>query len=128
MHYTKYFTEDEYKQLLENGADYREENDYPPVAKLFMTNTNCVWLINKLDPEDPDIAFGLCDLGMGSPEIGYVSISELEDAQNHLHRLEHDLHFQGKYPLMVYARATSSAEEIIADEPTLKRFNPKLEP
>jgi hypothetical protein len=29
-------------------------------------------------PEDPDIAFGLCDLGLGFPELGTVRISELQ--------------------------------------------------
>ncbi len=30
-----------------------------------------------MDPDDPDRLFGLCDLGLGSPELGYVSLSEL---------------------------------------------------
>ena len=37
-----------------------------------------MWLLTELDPEDPDIAFGLCDLGMGFPELGSVRISELQ--------------------------------------------------
>jgi hypothetical protein len=34
------------------------------------------WLLTELDPEDPDIAFGLCDLGMGSPELGSMRLVE----------------------------------------------------
>ena len=29
-------------------------------------------------PEQPDIAFGLCDLGMRCPELGSVSLAEIE--------------------------------------------------
>jgi len=37
------------------------------------------WLLTELSPEDPDIGFGPCDLGMGEREPGYVSIVELKD-------------------------------------------------
>jgi hypothetical protein len=36
------------------------------------------WLLTELDPEDGDLAFGLCDLGTGFPELASVRISELE--------------------------------------------------
>ena len=29
------------------------------------------------DPDDEDTAFGLCDLGLGRPEVGQVSLSAL---------------------------------------------------
>ena len=36
------------------------------------------WFITERDMEDEQLqAFGLCDLGMGFPEIGYVSIQEI---------------------------------------------------
>lgn len=34
------------------------------------------WYITEYDPEER-IAFGLCDLGMGFPELGYVSLDEV---------------------------------------------------
>ena len=36
------------------------------------------WLITECDPEEPGRLFGLCDLGMGYPELGYVSLYELQ--------------------------------------------------
>jgi hypothetical protein len=54
------------------------EPDFLPVVKLFMPECGFVWLLTELDPEQPDIAFGLCDLGMGCPELGSVSLSEIE--------------------------------------------------
>ena len=43
---------------------------YLPVVKLFTPDVNATWLLTELDPEDPDISFGLCDLGVGCPELG----------------------------------------------------------
>ncbi|WP_435528456.1 DUF2958 domain-containing protein [Mesorhizobium shangrilense] len=53
------------------------EIDFEPIAKLFTPDAGATWLLTELDPDDPDIACGLCDLGMGSPELGYVYLSEL---------------------------------------------------
>ena len=38
------------------------------------------WLLTELD-EDGDQAFGLCDLGFGCPELGYVSLTEMRAVQ-----------------------------------------------
>jgi hypothetical protein len=53
------------------------EMDHPPVVKLFTPDANATWLISEVDPDDPDRLFGLCDLGLGYPELGYVSLAEL---------------------------------------------------
>ena len=114
------FTKNQYDLLIQNGRDENPDKDYPPVVKLFMTATACTWLISKLDPEFPDIAFGLCDLGMGYPEMGYVSISEIKELQRGLRFLELDISFQGEYPLSVYAKAASEASYIVTVEAALK--------
>lgn len=78
--------------------------DHKPVVKLFTPDAGCTWLITELDPDDPDIAFGLCDLGMGFPEIGIVRISELESLRGCLSLpVERDLHFEADKTLMGYA-------------------------
>jgi hypothetical protein len=56
------------------------ESDFLPMVKLFMPECGFVWLLTEVDPEQPDIAFGLRDLGMGCPEIDSVSLSEIESA------------------------------------------------
>jgi hypothetical protein len=38
----------------------------------------------SLDPEDGDLAFGLCDLCTGFPELGSVRITELESRKGPL--------------------------------------------
>ncbi|WP_148253620.1 DUF2958 domain-containing protein [Aidingimonas lacisalsi] len=64
--------------LIEEG---REPADFLPVVKLFTPDASCTWLLMELYPGDPDIATGLCDLGLGFPETGPVRISELESVR-----------------------------------------------
>ncbi len=77
-----------------------------PVVKLFTPVSNATWLLTELDPADPDVAFGLCDLGLGCPELGYVRISELQSVRGRLGPLvERDLHFTADRTLSEYAAA-----------------------
>jgi hypothetical protein len=51
-----------------------------------------------------DIAYGLCDLGMGSPEIGFVCMRELREARGPLGLpIERDLRFDADKTLSAYA-------------------------
>lgn len=108
-------TEQLRKRLLTNGSiqhqlaqDGRAEADFIPVVKLFTPDANCTWLLTELDPDDPDIAFGLCDLGMGTPELGSVRISELETVRGRLGLpVERDLDFAPTKTLSAYALEAS---------------------
>ena len=108
-------------QLLRNGRLIRQfldeniaELDFFPVVKLFTPDANCTWLLTELDPDEPDIAFGLCDLGLGCPELGIVRISELESVRGKLGLpVERDLHFVAQKTLCEYgdeARERGSVE------------------
>lgn len=65
--------------LLANGRD--RERDHPPVIKLFNPAGPATWLICAMEA-DGDILFGLCDLGFGEPELGYVSLEELREVSS----------------------------------------------
>jgi Protein of unknown function (DUF2958) len=116
----KLLTKDIRDKLLRNGRisaalaeEGRAEADFLPVVKLFTPDAGCTWLLTELDPEDPDIAFGLCDLGMGFPELGAVRISELESVRGRLGLpVERDRHFVPTHMLSVYALAARTAEAI----------------
>ena len=97
-------------RLLENGRKQQlvrgtsDEIDFLPVVKLFTPDAACTWLLSEIDPDDPEIAFGLCDLGMGFPELGAVSLAELRALRGKLRLpVERDLHFQADKPLSAYA-------------------------
>jgi Protein of unknown function (DUF2958) len=96
------------EKLLANGRHNAEREDDPedffPVVKLFCPWGAATWLLTELDPESPDIAFGLCDLGVGTPEIGSVSLSELAEISGPGGlRIERDLYFRPKKSLEAYA-------------------------
>jgi hypothetical protein len=104
-------------QLLANGRD--PDHDHFPVVKLFNPCGAATWLISAIEPDDTDILFGLCDLGMGFPELGSVRLSELESMRGRLGLgIERDLYFEARYPLLVYAEAASEAE-VITTSPEL---------
>lgn len=97
-------------QLLANGARSAAGEDFDPwpVVKLFTPDGSATWLLTELDPNEPDIAFGLCDLGVGCPEVGTVRLSEIEAARGALSlQIERDQFFQADRPISRYlAEAT----------------------
>lgn len=119
-------TLDQYDQLIKNGSPDSFGKDHIPVVKLFMPGTGCTWLLTELDPEYPSIAFGLCDLGMGFPELGYVDLEEILSVRTKFGLgVECDLHFKGKYPISVYARAASAYEMVTEDDTILAKYTIK---
>lgn len=100
-------TEEQRRQLLANGAARAagQTLDPLPVVKLFTPDAHATWLLTELDPQDEDLAYGLCDLGLGSPETGQVRLSDLEHIRGPLKlRVERDLHFTPKRTLSEYTR------------------------
>jgi len=89
--------------------------DFEPVVKLFTPDAGATWLLSETDPEDPDIAHGLCDLGLGFPEIGSVRLSEIRAVRGRLGLpVERDLHFKADGPLSAYAERARAAGGIVA--------------
>ena len=103
------------KNYEENAA--REENeqspvDHVPVLKLF-GGANCTWVLSEYCPES-DTLFGLCDLGMGFPEVGYVSFAELKGIRFKPFGLpiERDRHFSTDKTISQLADEARKAERI----------------
>lgn len=95
--------------------------DHVPALKLFTPRGGATWLLTEYDPEAENF-FGLCDLGMGEPELGYVSRGEIEatafgNASAQL--IERDEHFRPTHPLSVYTRAAVRAGRIVEDATAL---------
>ena len=104
-------TKEQRAKLLKNGA--RSDEDHAPVVKWFTPDAQCTWLISELDPEDPDRAFGLCDLGMGFPELGAVLVSEVEGIRGALGLpVERDLYVTLDRRMSVYAEAARMRQRI----------------
>lgn len=104
-------------QLLANGRQSLADEgfDPPPVIKLFTPDGGATWLLTEIDPDDEDHAFGLCDVGLGFPELGYVSLAELMTVRRRLGLpVERELHFKADKPISAYAREARLAGRILA--------------
>lgn len=103
-------------QLLANGRQALADEgfDPPPVVKLFTPDAGATWLLTEIDPDDEDHMFGLCDLGLGFPELGYVSLAELMSVRGRLGLpVERDLHFKADKPISAYAREARLSGRIV---------------
>jgi hypothetical protein len=104
---TKLITDEQRVQLLANGRQSLEQENFDPapVVKLFTPDAGATWLLTEIDPDDHDHAFGLCDLGLGYPELGWVSLAEIATVRGRLGLpIERDLHFAVQKRLSAYAR------------------------
>ena len=118
----KLILEDQRMKLIAQGratsaaqSEGADEPDHMPIIKLFTPDANCTWLISELDPDDPDLAFGLCDLGFGCPELGSVLISEIESVRGAFGLpVERDRHFTADRSLSAYADLARRNGRIIA--------------
>lgn len=114
---TKLITDEQTAQLLANGRQSIENPylDPRPVVKLFTPDAGATWLLTEIDPDDDDHAHGLCDLGQGFPELGWVSLAELAALRGPLRLpVERDLYFKADKAISVYAREARMAGRIVA--------------
>ena len=103
----------EAKLRKNSAAAGKADIDPVPVLKLFCPWGAATWLLTELD-EDGRL-FGLCDLGMGEPELGYVALEELKGLKGPLGLgIERDLWFKGDEPLSVYTAAAATEGRIAA--------------
>lgn len=108
-------TQSQRARLLANGRT--PDADHIPVVKFFNPFGQGTWLATELD-EDGDTVFGLADLGY--PELGSWSLSEMAAIRLPLGLgIERDLHFEGRYPISVWAEAARTEGSISAAERVL---------
>lgn len=89
-----------HEQLPLKGT--RNERDFEPAVKLFLPWTSGTWLLTEMD--DDGLAFGLADLGFGTPELGYISLDEIWEVVGPGGlRVERDIHWKAEKPLSAYA-------------------------
>ncbi len=116
----KLLTAHQRELLLSNGnkaaekASHDELFDPKPVVMLYTLFHPCTWLLTQIDPKYPDLAFGLCDLGMGCPEIGSVSLAELAELKfGPAPMVERNRCFKPRTTLSGYAKEAKIAGKII---------------
>ena len=111
--------------MLANGHRRADDPcfDAPPVVRLFLpddqgvTDNTRLWLLSELNPDEPDVAFGLIDAGAVHDRIwlGPVHLSELESLRDCFGRkVRRDPWFRARAPLSVYADAAFTAGFVVA--------------
>ena len=108
------------KQLEANyletqASEISERNFDPrPVVKLFNPVGSQTWLLTEIEPGTNN-AFGLCDMGQGYPELGYVSIDELAKLKLYFDmKVERDIHFEAHMTISEYADQARETGSIAA--------------
>jgi len=93
----KPFTKEQRSILLENAEIAHETGESQvPAVKFFCPWGAATWLISEIkEHANGEVEmFGLCDLGHGSPELGYVLLSELDSLKGPFGlTIERDLYF-----------------------------------
>lgn len=113
---TELIHEEAHKRLLMNGHATAggDEIDPPPVIKIFTPDAHATWLLTEIDPDDEDRAFGLCDLGLGFPELGWVRFSELVELRGPLGlKVEVDRHFAPAKALSHYVEEARAQRRVL---------------
>lgn len=88
--------------------------DFKPVVKLFNPIGGATWLITEMDSDE--MMFGLCDLGHGFPELGYVYLPELQNIKllGGALGIERDRHFKAKGTIDYYYNEARKEGRIVA--------------
>lgn len=114
----KLMTDAQRTKLLRNGRAGETGDDelaMKPVVKLFDPNGGATWLLVSLYPENPDLAFGLTDLGLGFPELGDIYLPELGRYRGKFGLgIERDLYFDASKTLGEYAERALEAGRVEA--------------
>ena len=85
-----------------------------PHLKLFNPAGAGTWLISEIS-DDGDTMFGLCDLGHGHPELGSVSLREIENLELPFGlKIERDKWFEPNKTLNEYAAKAREVGYIIS--------------
>ena len=114
----KLLTKAQHAQLLANGRN--RNKDHQPVVKFFDPCGSSTWLFTELDPDDGDTLFGLADLGIGIPEMGYASLTEIASVRCRFGLgIERDLYFEPMHSLSVYTEAAQAMGRIVEFGPEL---------
>jgi hypothetical protein len=99
-----FLTDEQRERMLANAAARAQGVDLDPlpVVKLYTLDAGAAWLLTELDT-DGDKAYGLCDAGTGSPELGHVSLAALEGVTGPRGmRIVADPHFHARQRLSGY--------------------------
>lgn len=103
------------KEILNKlKSNPRDNVNNKPYLKLFNPTGSATWLISEIE-DDGDTLFGLCDLGHGTPELGSVSLKELQSIKLPFGlKIERDMYFEPNKSLSEYTDEARNNKYIIS--------------
>ncbi|GAB3282820.1 DUF2958 domain-containing protein [Larkinella harenae] len=116
------------QQLIQNGRHHGQDHIPVYMFDIFAENgCDLCWMLTELDPSDPDLGYGLCDLADGQPRMGHVSLSTMEAVARALGKpVVTDPLFDPSYPISVYAEAARVAGFITTNPDDLDKAARRL--
>lgn len=110
-----WFSEEERERLLELGRLGLPDQALIPSVRLFQPDGPGIWIIGELDPSNVEMAYGLADIGVGMPEPGAFSLSEIASLRGRLGlAVERDLSFVPRLSLADLHLLASAAGRIVS--------------
>lgn len=96
---------------LDNSLD-----DIKPVVRLVLYDSKGCWLLAMVNPDDPDIVYGLFDPGGTHPKLGFTTFSQIRQLRGPWGLVvERDLYFKPDKTLVEYARIAERTGSIIVE-------------
>jgi hypothetical protein len=121
MSHVQLLTPDLKHQLRANGRN--ASADHLPLVKLFNPVGAATWLLTEMD-DTGDRLFGLGDLGLGFPELGYFSLAELQSVRLPFGLwIEREASFRTSHPISVWAQHARTAGSISEAERLLRSLS-----
>ncbi|MEP1782113.1 DUF2958 domain-containing protein [Reichenbachiella sp.] len=111
----KILSEQQMEKLIENGKKIKVgfKGEIPVVAFLKLSGSG--WMLASVDPDNHDKAYGLMEIAGGPPELGYVSLEELEGLTGfNDNKISHDPMFEhaDKLDIHKYAKMAKQIGQI----------------
>jgi hypothetical protein len=118
------FTAEQTEELIHNGQPGWTRDDHYPVAKLYIPDTQCVWLFTELKPDNPNKGLALfVDDGMTT--YHHLDIQQLMEETPRIYpgkSLTIDPDFSGEHPISTYRFAAETLGYIIDDPDNLSMY------
>jgi hypothetical protein len=106
---------EQHERMLANDRREQTDDSFDP-EPVILPSLGMAWLLTSLDPDNPALAFGLCDLGFGTPELASVPLDELAEGTGPLApKVCRDPGFVARKPLSADADDPRKAPAIVTD-------------
>lgn len=100
----KLLTDEQIQKLKQIGLSEEQNEGQVPIVRLHLPDKNAYWLFSCIVSGQEKMAYGIFEMGIGFPEIGYFHLDDIADMKFEKNvAIENDLEFKGEHSLLKYA-------------------------